>query len=219
MIVSARRCATRTDRVASTAALRSALADRPAGDLRTVFGARAKSRATGLIFSPSRRQRRRMVSQVSMLITPWGRSSRGTVSLPVPSGGRPALRAQGYIFRAPSEVQISAAVSTCSHSVVRPQLRAGRNRRAISLPVGLGPTSVDRASRHPMGQPTPASAGEHRCPESYAVVPYVNALRVEFDERHPIESGYREGRVATECDIFYRAIVLKHVSGSGHRCC
>lgn len=150
---------------------------------------------------------------------PLGRSSRGTVSLPVPSGGRPALRAQGYIFRAPSEVQISAAVSTCSHSVVRPQLRAGRNRRAISLPVGLGPTSVDRASRHPMGQPTPASAGEHRCPESYAVVPYVNALRVEFDERHPIESGYREGRVATECDIFYRAIVLKHVSGSGHRCC
>ncbi len=47
--------------------------------LRTVFAAKPRSRATTLIFSPSRRHRSRMVSQVSMVITPLGRPSRRLV--------------------------------------------------------------------------------------------------------------------------------------------
>ena len=55
--------------------------------LRTVLGAGPRSRATDLIGSPSRRQRRRMVSRVFMLINPLGVLSRSLVSLPKPSGG------------------------------------------------------------------------------------------------------------------------------------
>jgi hypothetical protein len=50
--------------------LRARLRRPVAGTLRIVLGARPKARATGLIFSPPRRQRSRMVSQVSVLITP-----------------------------------------------------------------------------------------------------------------------------------------------------
>jgi hypothetical protein len=81
--------------------------------LRTVFGARPKSRATGLILSPSRRQRIRMVSQTSTVITPW--------VVPLERCGpqnrhlreeRPALCNQGFKSPIPLGVQISATVST-----------------------------------------------------------------------------------------------------------
>ena len=67
--------------------------------LRTMFGARPSSRATTLIFSPSRRQRRRMVSQVSMVITPWDAPLGGClVSLPSPSRGSSCFMRSGVQF-------------------------------------------------------------------------------------------------------------------------